>query len=34
MWIIGIIEMGLEDSRIDEADLTHTYTPSSNPENV
>lgn len=34
IWIIGIIELGLEDSRVDEADLTHTYTPSSNSENV
>ncbi|KAL9530677.1 hypothetical protein SMMN14_05904, partial [Sphaerulina musiva] len=34
MWIIGTIELGLGDSRIDEADLTHTYTPSSNSENV
>lgn len=34
MWIIGTIELGLTDSRIDEAELTHTYTPSSNSENV
>lgn len=24
MWIIGTIELGLTDSRIDEAELTHT----------
>lgn len=34
IWIIGTIELSLEDSGIDEADLTHTYTPSSNSENV